>query len=356
MVPLRIAVVDDSALFRTLLRNVLTEIPDCQVVASLSNGQSAVEQIATLRPDVVTLDVEMPGMSGIDVLKELKRRQISTNVIMVSRLTAAGTQVTTDALLEGAFDFILKPSGKSPAENKATLKASLEDKLAMLRLPEELHETAADNRSAPFEQTSRSTPVHPVRAVVIGCSTGGPDSLAKVIPDLPGDLPVPIFIVQHMPEGFTSSLAARLNEASELEVIEAADGQRARPGQVVLARGGSHLQLERTFGGQITIRLTNDPREHSCRPAVDYTLRSAIEAYHGELLGVILTGMGRDGTAGCRQLREQGGQVIAQHPRGCTVYGMPKAVIEAGLADEVVKLSEIASAIRRRTQLQRGPS
>lgn len=350
MEPFRVVVVDDSALFRTLLRNVLAEIPHCEVVASVADGKTAIDKIIELQPDLVTLDLEMPDVNGIDVLRELKRRRHKANVVMISRFTTAGAQVTTDALIEGAFDFILKPSGGNPAENKAQLRAALEERIAALR--ENPPETAPASPGADSPSSS-SAPASRLEAIVIGCSTGGPDALARIIPDLPADLPVPVFVVQHMPEGFTASLAARLNEASELEVLEAADGMRVRRGQVVLARGGRHLSLDHRISDSVVVKLTDAPPEQRCRPAADYTLRTAVELFQGHVLAVILTGMGRDGTAGCQLVRSQGGRVLAQHAEGCTVYGMPKAVVQAGLADDVVKLPRIAATVDRLTRSAR---
>ena len=344
MNPFRVVVVDDSALFRTLLRNVLADIPHCEVIASIGDSTTAAERIAELKPDLVTLDVEMPEFSGIDVLRELKRRSIKVAVLMVSRFTTVGAQIATDALIEGAFDFILKPSGSNPAENRNLLRDSLTEKIEALR---EAGSTTADELSDVNQPVAPPTATIRPEAVVIGCSTGGPDALSRVIPDISGTLPVPIFVVQHMPVGFTASLASRLNEASELEVREADDGMRVRPGQAVIARGGLHLQLARRVLSTVTVRLTDDPPEHRCRPAVDYTLRSAVNLYNGHLLVVILTGMGRDGTAGCQLVRSQGGSVVAQHADGCTVYGMPRSVINAGIANEVVKLSRVAKTIER---------
>ncbi len=219
MNPFRIIVVDDSALFRTILRNVIAEIPHCELIASLSDGKAAVEKIAEVKPDLVTLDLEMPGFNGLEVLRELKARRIPSRVLMISRFTAAGAQATTDALIEGAFDFILKPSGTNPAENKAALLTALKEKISALR--DDPGEVISPPAATPVRRQKSRT--NRIEAVVIGCSTGGPDALARIIPDLPGTFPVPVFIVQHMPERFTASLAARLNEASELEVLEAAD-------------------------------------------------------------------------------------------------------------------------------------
>lgn len=346
MTVFKVLVVDDSALFRTLLSNVLRGIPNCEVIGTASSGQSALQKIIELQPDVVTLDMEMPEMDGMGVLQELKRRRIRSKVLIVSRFTSAGAQITTDALLQGAFDFILKPSSKDPSANRTELQDALTEKIAAIR------ENAGNDAGA-----TSAPPTSPVKtelhcgritkceAVIIGCSTGGPDALGQVVPYLDPDFPAPVVIVQHMPEGFTGSLAKRLDEASEISVVEATDGLVLKKGQAVVARGGRHLKLERRGVSQVVIRLTDDPHEHNCRPAVDYTLRSAVEVFDGQLLTVILTGMGRDGTEGCRLVREHGGEVIAQDADGCVVFGMPKAVINAGQADSIVPLPQIAATI-----------
>jgi two-component system chemotaxis response regulator CheB len=285
----------------------------------------------------------MPEMDGITVLQELKRRRLTPKVVMVSRFTASGAQVTTDALLQGAFDFILKPSGKDPIANKAELTAALADKIAAFR---DARPSPVESLPDPPRAGSRSSATPSgCEAVVIGCSTGGPDALGQLLPQLKPDLEVPVFIVQHMPENFTTSLATRLNEACELEVAEAADGLRAGPGQVVLARGGQHLQLKRRGSKRFVVHLSDDPPENSCRPSVDYALRSAVAELGPRLLAIVLTGMGRDGLEGCRLVRSRGGRVIAQHADGCTVYGMPKAIIAHGQADQIVKLGQMPEAI-----------
>jgi len=338
----RILIVDDSALFRTMLQNVVRDLSECEVVGTASNGFEALDRIEQLSPDVVTLDVEMPGLSGIDVLRELKRRGCRSRVIMVSRFTAAGTQVTTDALLEGAFDFVLKPSGVSAADNRQQLAEALQAPLQAIRQqldcrPEPIQTLVPSGVGRIFSLT---------RLLVIGCSTGGPDALARLMPELPAKLSFPMLIVQHMPGGFTATLAARLNEACEYPVREAADNEPLRAGTAVLARGGRHLKLVGR-AGDVMLQLTEDPAESFCRPAVDYTLRSAVSLYGSGVTAVILTGMGADGTAGCRLVRECGGRVLVQHPDGCTVYGMPRAVRRAELADEEWRLEELAGRIQQ---------
>lgn len=343
MESVRVLVVDDSALFRTLMRNALTEIPGCEVVGSVPDGETALARIEELQPDLVTLDVEMPGMGGIGVLRELRKRRLKTRIVMVSRLTTAGAQVTTDALMQGAFDFILKPHGKDPAANKEALCAALREKIESLQ--EAFVPSSAMPEPTRRERTTAAKPSNACQAVVIGSSTGGPDALAQLLPFLSVELPVPVVVVQHMPERFTGTLANRLNEASDLEIVEAADKMPITKGRIVIAHGGRHLRLVRRPSGVVLAQLTEDPSEHSCRPAVDYTLRSAVDAFEGPILAVILTGMGRDGTEGCRLVRERGGHVIAQHAEGCTVYGMPKSVIAAGQADQILRLADIGPAI-----------
>jgi len=354
---LQVLIVDDSALFRTMLQNVIHEIPGAAVCGSVSNGEQAIDTVARLAPDVVTLDVEMPGLSGIDVLRELRQRRLACRVIMVSRLTAAGAQITTDALLEGAFDFILKPSGPALRQNRQLLLESRTSQFNNIRqlLSADTTEvvdgrpTAATHISAAGEQ--------PPRLIVIGCSTGGPDALAGIIPDLPTDWKIPVVVVQHMPAGFTQSLALRLNEASEVHVAEATDGETLTHGKVVIAKGGAQLKLSGDVAGKVVLRLTDDPPENFCRPAVDYTLRSAAAVFGNRTLALILTGMGQDGAAGCRAVHDAGGRVFAQHPEGCTVYGMPRAAVRTGTVSEELRLSEITPRLialaRSRKQRQR---
>lgn len=348
MAPLRILLVDDSALFRTLLRNALTELPDCVIVGTANDGVQAIAQCLSLKPDVVTLDIEMPGMDGLEVLQRIRQAGLATQVIMISRLTSAGAQITTDALLQGAFDFILKPQGKNPADNKSQLVAALAEKMNAVRDAQQATYSPNANQSTLLNGTAAPSPNRvktSIDCVIIGSSTGGPDALAQILPYLPADLAVPIIVVQHMPEGFIGSLAKRLDEASEIEVVEAQNGMRLINGSALLAPSGKHLRLWTGPDKTVRVELTSAPKEHNCRPAIDYTLRSAVEIYGNRLLCLILTGMGRDGTEGCRLASEKGALVMAQAPEGCTVFGMPKAVIEAGLSNQIVPVTEIAKAI-----------
>jgi two-component system chemotaxis response regulator CheB len=350
---LRILVVDDSALYCQLVRNVLRDVPQVEVVGVAKSGQEALEQIDQLTPDLLTLDVRMPDGDGIDVLRELKKRRSRTIAIMLSSLTANGAQVTTDALMEGAFDFIHKPSGPDAAINRQTLFETLREKIEIFRDSRVRRLTprtpAVASRPAPPKSAVRLPDVgeramRKYEAVLIGTSTGGPVALREVLSALPGDLPVPVLIVQHMPAQYTHSLAQRLNEASQLEVVEACDGMTLEPGWAFVAPGGRQMKVvERNL--RIRIQITDDPPENSVRPSVDYLFRSAVDVFNGKVVAVIMTGMGCDGTAGCRLLKPGGAHIIAQHSDGCIVYGMPKAVVEEQLADEVVPLDRIAGVV-----------
>jgi two-component system chemotaxis response regulator CheB len=355
---IRILIVDDSALYRQAIRNVLNEFPGVTVVGVAKDGVDALEKIAELDPDLMTLDVQMPGMTGIEVLRKIKGGRLRTKAIMVSSLTFEGAQVTTDALLEGAFDFILKPTSRDAGDNRRRLRSDFAEKLAAFR--DALHrknrckhrvgQATAVLLDRPAAAPPTVTPG--CQAVLIGTSTGGPAALKTVLSRLPANVPVPVLIVQHMPAEFTHSLAKRLDEISPLKVIEATDGIALAAGMVLLAPGGKHLKLQ-CHKSRKMVRLTSDPPENGCRPSVDFLFRSAAEAFEGNVLGVIMTGMGKDGTAGCRDVKLRGGCVFAQHEDDCAVYGMPKATIEAGLADRVLPLGKIGPAIVRHLKRSR---
>jgi two-component system, chemotaxis family, protein-glutamate methylesterase/glutaminase len=307
----------------------------------------------------------MPDIDGITVLRELKRRRVRARAIMLSSLTSDGAQVTTDALLEGAFDFIQKPNGTDVAANREMLLAALIEKTEAFRasLSNRIRRRGLatpairpqDKSTARPPESSNPVTVAPMgfrcEAVAIATSTGGPVALRELLPGLPGDLPVPAFIVQHMPAQYTHSLAERLNQVSPMEVVEGVDGMAAEAGFAYVAPGGRHMKVERR-AGKVRIRITDDPPEQSVRPAADYLFRSVAEAYQGQVLAVVMTGMGRDGTAGCREICKRGGYVIAQHADGCTVYGMPKAVIDEKLAHAVVPLDRLAEIVA--TWVRRG--
>jgi len=335
--PLRIAIIDDSALYRQMLLNVLARVPCAEVVGAAATGREGVELVVRTRPDVVTLDVQMPGMDGIEVLREFRQRGLDVATIMVSSLTAAGAPATVAALMEGAFDYVLKPAGSFAHENREQLLVELTAKIAAIQ--------AARLALTPIPTVGhRSPPRGRYAAIAIGTSTGGPQALRCIVPQLPTDLPLPVFVVQHIPAEFSGSLAARLAAIARIPVVEVTDGMPAIAGRVYLAAGGRHLTVRRS-GEAVVCRLEDGPPRKGCRPSFDQLLESLIEAYDGRVIAAVLTGMGRDGLEGCRQLAARGGLIVAEAASSCVVYGMPKAVIDAGLADEVAVLPEVAARL-----------
>ncbi len=281
--PVRLVVIDDSALYRQLVRNVLREVPGVEVVGVAKGGREALEIIAAQDPDLLTLDVEMPDINGIGVLRALKTQRSRTRAIMLSSLTANGAQTTTDALLEGAFDFIHKPSSSDVAANRLALLSALTDKIAAFKLSPVFR--AGGHRFAPADRAAATRSPAAIigtrgpgegsrrcAAIVIGTSTGGPAALGELLPAVPGDLPVPIFIVQHMPPHYTRSLANRLNERSQIKVMEGSEGVTVPPASPIWAPGGHHMKVVRQ-GNQTVLAITSDPPENSCRPAADYLFR-----------------------------------------------------------------------------------
>lgn len=340
---IRLLIVDDSVIVRQMLQQMVEADPAIEVVGMAANGKEAVEKACQLKPDLITLDVIMPVLDGLQALKEIMR-QCPTRVLMVSSMTTEGAAVTLDALAEGAVDFLPKPTGDNPLEIRQ-LAVSLLEKIHTVAGVAAVRKisTATDSvRPLSANSTALSTSV---KVVLIGTSTGGPNALQSVIPRLPVDLPVGVLIVQHMPAAFTGQLARRLDQLSKLDVKEAEEGDEIRPGQVLLAPGHSHLIVRQP--GQVG--LTQEP-EHLHKPAVDVLMDSGAVAYGAAALGVIMTGMGEDGKVGITALKEKNGFVIAQDQATSVVYGMPKAVFEAGLTDEVHPLEDLAPAILRRLQ------
>lgn len=342
---IRVLVVDDSAVFRRLVSSSLEDDPDIDVVGIASNGKIALQKIEQLKPDIVTLDVEMPEMDGIQTLAALQKQNSGVQVIMVSALTERGAAVTIDALSLGALDFITKPSGTGSIDaSKVLLRDSLVPKVKAF-FPKREKIVASRRPVSPIFKAP-SVPQIPIRrdVVLIGVSTGGPNALAELVPKLPADLGAGVLIVQHMPPIFTAQLAGRLNGLSPLSVKEAQGGEVVRPGEVLIAPGGKHMVVA-AQGEDKVIRITEGPPENNCRPAVDPLFRSAAPLYGKKAIGVILTGMGQDGFAGVRILKEQNTFVIAQDEASCVVYGMPRFIVEDGLADKVLPLGEIADEI-----------
>ncbi len=350
---IKVLTVDDSVVVRRIVTDVLASDPAIEVVGTAPNGKIALEKIVQLKPDVVTLDIEMPVMDGLEAIKEIRRIDRKLPVIMFSTLTERGATATLEALSSGASDYVTKPANVgSVQESMDSVREQLIPKIKAL-VP---GLAAAAAPAAPLVPARAATPVttrartsaaKSPRALVIGSSTGGPEALSAVLAKLPAGLGVPVLVTQHMPPVFTRLYAQRLDKSSALRVVEAADGDAVVAGTVYVAPGDFHMQVVRR-GPQMVIALNQGPAENFCRPAVDVMVRSAVAAYGGELLAVILTGMGSDGKLGCKAVATAGGQVLAQDEATSVVWGMPGAVAREGIADEVLPLGSIAEAIQRR--------
>jgi two-component system chemotaxis response regulator CheB len=353
---IRIFIVDDSAVMRSLLRSVIVSIAGMEVAGTAADGATALGCLQSARPDLVLLDVEMPVMDGLATLRELRRRGHKMPVIMCSSLTQRGAKVTLEALACGASDYVAKPAGQSSREAAIQLLAQdLAPKIQAFtsQLQALPHAVVPGVLRPPLilpmtQPRARTQPITSVPAVVvIGVSTGGPAALDRLLPLLPGDFPLPVLVVQHMPEVFTKLFAERLNGHCRLRAREAAEGDVVHPGTIYIARGNWHMEVlaGARSGAARTLHLNQGPLENHCRPAADVLFRSAAAAYGAGVLAVVLTGMGADGMIGCGIVRGQGGSVLAQDQASSTVWGMPGAVVNAGLAHKVLPLDAIASEI-----------
>lgn len=340
--------VDDSVVIRRLVTHALEEDADLEVVGVAQDGAIALERIQQIDPDVVTLDIEMPVMDGLETLRRLRKLRPDLRVIMFSTLTARGAEATLDALSLGADDYVTK------AANAGSLDQSIERLRCELIPKIRQFFDMGTPRTAPAARAF-FPPAHPVaprpekpgpagRAVVIGVSTGGPNALATIMPMFPADFAWPVLIVQHMPPLFTRLLADRLNTLTPLRVEEASEGGVVEAGKVLIAPGDYHLCV-RTNGEKVFASINQDAPENSCRPSVDVLFRSAAEVYGGGAVAAILTGMGNDGVHGAGALHGRGARIIAQDEASCVVWGMPGGVVKAGLADAVVDLKCVVPEI-----------
>jgi two-component system chemotaxis response regulator CheB len=364
----RILIVDDSFVIRSLLRAVICRDQRLEVAGTAPDGASALGCLDSTSPDLILLDVEMPVMDGLVTLKQLRSRGYKIPVIMCSSLTQRGAQVTIEALASGATDYVAKPHGQ-PGREEA-VQALAEDLIPKIHaLTGHVHAQpqpaapgarrpvlfplagppGSPNKPQPFD----STPA----VLAIGVSTGGPAALDMLLPQLPASFPLPVLIVQHMPELFTRLLAERLNSRCPLRVCEAAEGVPVVAGSVYIARGDWHMEVLPAAGSSArpALHLTQGPLENHCRPAVDVLFRSAARVYGSGVLALVLTGMGSDGLNGCRIVRQQGGGVLAQDQASSTVWGMPGAVANAGLAYRILPLNALAPEILRITSRTAAP-
>jgi two-component system chemotaxis response regulator CheB len=375
-----VLVVDDSVVARRLLSDAINAEPACEVVGTAPNGKLALAKLPQLNPDIVTLDIEMPEMDGLQTLAEIRKFYPRLPVIMCSTLTERGAEATLRALELGATDYITKPTatnavsateqirehlipmilGFTSASGRGPSPAAGRGGLSAVKggLPT-CAELVARARFIPLSRppkagiTARAVSVPPVTRgsridiVAIGLSTGGPNVLASVLPMLSADFPVPVVITQHMPPLFTRLLAERINRTAQLEVREATGGEVVERGHVYLAPGDYHMEVRRD-GATLRTYLHQAPPENSCRPSVDVMFRSVVDVYGAKMLAVVLTGMGQDGLRGCELVREAGGYVVVQDEASSVVWGMPGAVANAGLADAIVGVDSVAAEISRR--------
>lgn len=364
---LKVLVIDDSILFRRMLTDAVTATGEAEVVATALSGQNGIDKIKELKPDLITLDIEMPGLSGLEVLDLIKEQKLNCGVIIVSALTKRGGRMTMQAIAKGAFDFVTKPDGDSIDENRKCLIESLTPLLKAFKRKFEIRSILSATGNRPAAQPVNSEIINScqkgedltrinermvrlqnagrVELVLIGVSTGGPNALAVVLESLPGNLGVPILIVQHMPPHFTQPLAESLNARCRLRVKEAENGELLVNDSIYIAPGGRQMRLKVCGNGVRTVEITDDPPENNCRPAVDYLFRSVAHQIGGGTMAVIMTGMGNDGLQGVKLLKRHNCPVITQDELSCVVYGMPRAVFEAGLSDFALPLDAIAAKI-----------
>lgn len=353
---LRVLVVDDTSVYRKIVSDILREMPMVEVVGTAHHGRAALTKIPVLKPDLLTLDIEMPEMTGLQVLSAIRERGLDVGAVVLSTLTQEGGALTMQALELGAFDFIPKPRGGDFESNRKAIKEQLAPMLRAYRRRREIQTILKGKAgSLPLKTETPTRPKVQPRTgvrhekseiVAVGVSTGGPNALARVIPTLPADLGVPIVVVQHMPPLFTQSLATRLNGQSVLRVKEAENGEPLQENTVYIAPGGKHMKVAAgSDGRQRVIRITDDPPENFCKPAADLLFRSVAHHYVGRATGVIMTGMGADGTLGLKLMKRNGALVIAQDEASCVVYGMPKEAVAAGVVDRIVPLGDISSEI-----------
>lgn len=341
---LRVLVVDDSAYMRKSLREMLSRAPDVEVVGAARDGRDALEMVAELVPDVVTCDLVMPEMGGLDfVVKQMARRPLP--IVLISVVDGQADEVLR-ALDAGAVDFVRKPTGRA-TERVLDMAAELVAKVkAAGRVP-----AARLGLAPPASDAAVAAPLPAARrmdVVVIGISTGGPQALRQVLPLLPADCPVPVVVVLHMPVGYTELYAQKLDEICAVKVLEARDGMALEPGTVWIAPAGQHLSLRRDPDAHVRADLSSDPRDTPHRPSVDVLFQSAARVFGARTLGIVMTGMGADGREGAAWIKARGGTVLTESEATCVVYGMPRAVMESGLSDASVSLERMALAIMER--------
>lgn len=359
--PLKVLIVDDSIFYRKILKDILSELQDVSIVGTASNGKTAISRIKSLNPDILTLDIEMPVMNGLEVLYELQNKNFNVGAIILSSLTQKGSEMTIKALELGAFDFISKPESGTLKENKAAIEQILVPMLKAYKrktsIQDIFNRTTKNIKENIVKKVSTIKKIripikkkgdYPSRIIAIGASTGGPKALSHIISNLPPDIGIPVVIVQHMPALFTESLAKSLNSKTSLNVMQAKDGQPLRPNNIYIAPGNKQMKVVKSVDNKDKIiRIKDDPPENSCKPSIDYLFRSIAKQYHKYSTGIIMTGMGMDGIKGLTEMKKNGARVIAQDEETSVVFGMPKKAIEAKIVDVIAPLECIADEIKK---------
>lgn len=357
----KVIVIDDSAFMRKSLTHMLESDPEIRVVATAHDGREGIDKINTFKPDIVTLDIEMPGMDGLTALK-LIMEQMPVPVLMVSALTTEGAQATIQAFDLGAVDFISKDLSSTAMRindmrNELVEKIKqiarsrlIQTRFRMRRLVQSSYGKKVVSKPR-TNQVAFGSMIANFHAVMLGVSTGGPQALLKVIPRLPEHFPLGIGVVQHMPPRFTRTLAERLDSVSNIFVKEAEHGEPLEAGKVLIAPGGKHMKFNST-GSSVTTEISDEPIDILYRPSADVMMKSAATAFQGPLLGIIMTGMGKDGVKGLKHIKSKGGYVIAQDEESCVVYGMPRAALEEGVVDSMLSLDNISAALERLASVQ----
>ena len=354
----KVMVVDDSALMRRVMCDIINSESSFEVIDLSRDGQEAYEKILVHKYDAIVLDINMPRMDGLELLRKLQREHIDVVVIMASSLTTEGSEQTLEALELGAIDFVTKPGNIIEARGEDFANSLLNVLCAVLKvnrtgrksvgeaITTSKPQIAAPTRRAETSRCERSGVKNGNKLVALACSTGGPQSLQKVIPLLPADMNAPMVLVQHMPAGFTKTLANRLNELSKVTVSEAADGDILKKGHVYIAPGGKHIKIQRQSSGNHVIKIDDSPAVAGLKPCADIMYESLVNCGYDEIVCVVLTGMGADGTKGITTLKEKKPIfTISQDEDSCVVYGMPRAIYEAGISNKVVPLKNVASTI-----------
>lgn len=348
----KILVVDDSITYRQIMQAVITQITDAECIGTAASGQIALRKVALIQPDLVLLDVVMPDMDGVATLQQLKRDYPAVEAIMISSFNMNNAKQTLRSLQIGALDFIAKPNTTNAEQSISELVRYLQPFIHLIQTKKYASLSRQRQSSTPIPASSLPTPPQ-VKKInqgkfdlcVIGISTGGPEALDKLVPQLDAALPCPIIIVQHMPPLFTESLAQKLNEETRLQVSEVKGGEKLSPGHIYIAQGGIHVVLREASDGCFYLAVNDTPPVNNCRPSVDVLFRSVATVFKGKVLAIVMTGMGRDGTDGVRMLKRHGAKCIIQDEASSVVWGMPGSVYEAGLADEVIPLNQLGARI-----------